>query len=155
MLENVRFHSSEEANDSVFASILAKHGQIYINDAFGTAHRNHASNVGVISHFKHFGIGQLMDKELNILGNIIRKPQKPLVLILGGAKIDSKLGLINKFLKKADHIIIGGGMAFTFLKAQGYNIGNSIVEESMIPQNNLFIEQKFEAGWVTHMFRNI
>lgn len=133
LLENLRFNPGEKANDIEFASQLARHGQIYINDAFGTAHRSHASNVGVVSPFKHAGIGWLMDKELNFLERFMIKPQRPLTLILGGAKIGTKLGLIEQFLSKADHILIGGGMAFTFLKARGKNVGSSLVDEAMVP----------------------
>ena len=133
LLENLRFNPGENANDTEFASQLARHGEIYINDAFGTAHRSHASNVGVVSPFKHAGIGWLMDKELNFLERFMIKPQRPLTLILGGAKIGTKLGLIEQFLTKADHILIGGGMAFTFLKARGKNVGGSLVDETMVP----------------------
>ncbi|HIN03164.1 MAG TPA: phosphoglycerate kinase [Candidatus Marinimicrobia bacterium] len=132
LLENLRFHKGEESNDRSFASRLARHGQIYINDAFGTAHRTHASNVGVASYFKHAGIGWLMDKEINFLDRFMQKPNRPLTLILGGAKIDSKLGLIDRFMEKTDNIIIGGGMAFTFLKARGKEVGGSLVDETMI-----------------------
>ena len=133
LLENLRFNPGEKLNDLEFASQLARHGQIYINDAFGTAHRSHASNVGVVSPFKNAGIGWLMDKELNFLERFMIKPQRPLTLILGGAKIGTKLGLIEQFLTKADHILIGGGMAFTFLKARGKNVGDSLVDETMVP----------------------
>jgi len=133
LLENLRFNPGEKANDTEFASQLARHGQIYINDAFGTAHRSHASNVGVVSPFKHAGIGWLMDKELNFLERLMIKPRRPLTLILGGAKIGTKLGLIEEFLTRADHILIGGGMAFTFLKARGKNVGGSLVDETMVP----------------------
>ena len=132
LLENLRFHSGELSNNTEFASQLARHGQVYINDAFGTAHREHASNVGVVSSFKHAGIGWLMDKELNFLERFMIKPRKPLTLVLGGSKIGSKLGLIDQFITKADYIIIGGGMAFTFLKARGKNVGGSLVDDSMI-----------------------
>ncbi len=132
LLENLRFNSAEKSNDPVFSTQLARHGQVYINDAFGTAHRSHASNVGVVRSFKHYGIGWLMDKELNFLQRFMTHPKAPLTLILGGAKIDSKLGLIDQFLSKADYIIIGGGMAFTFLKAKGKEIGGSLVDDTMI-----------------------
>tara|TARA_A100001037_G_scaffold303177_1_gene336558 strand:+ start:876 stop:2063 length:1188 start_codon:yes stop_codon:yes gene_type:complete len=132
LLENLRFHAGEKSNDLEFASRLARHGQIYINDAFGTAHRAHASNVGVTSHYKHAGIGWLMDKELNFLQRFMKRPNRPLTLILGGAKIGTKLELINHFIEKADHIIIGGGMAFTFLKARGKEVGGSLIQSSMI-----------------------
>ena len=141
LLENLRFNPGENANDTEFASQLARHGQIYINDAFGTAHRAHASNVGVVSPFKHAGIGWLMDKELNFLERFMIKPQRPLTLILGGAKIGTKLGLIEQFLTKADHILIGGGMAFTFLKARGKNVGGSLVDESMVPHAKAIINK--------------
>lgn len=133
LLENLRFNPGEEGNDPFFASQLARHGQVYINDAFGTAHRAHASNVGVVSSFKHAGIGWLMDKEINFLQKFMVSPRRPLVLILGGSKIDTKLSLIDQFLSKADYILIGGGMAFTFLKAKGKNIAKSLVDEKMIP----------------------
>ena len=133
LLENLRFYEQEEANDDEFSSRLAKHGQIFINDAFGTSHRVHASNVGVIRHFKNFGIGSLIDKELNFLEKIIKKPKPPFNVILGGAKIGSKIKLIKNFLDKADNILIGGGMAFTFLKAKKYNVGLSLVDDLMIP----------------------
>ena len=132
LLENLRFHPGEQDNEMEFSSKLARHGQVYINDAFGTAHRSHASNVGVVPYFKHAGIGWLMDKELNYLQRIMSRPKTPMTIILGGAKIDTKLELINQFLEKADNIIIGGGMAFTFLRAKGKNIGGSLLDKSMI-----------------------
>ena len=132
LLENLRFNSGEESNDLLFSSQLARHGQIFINDAFGTSHRAHASNVGVVNSFKHAGIGWLMDKEINFLERFMVTPRPPLVLILGGAKIDTKLGLIEQFLSKADYILIGGGMAFTFLKAKGKEVGGSLVDKSML-----------------------
>ncbi len=132
LLENLRFHAGEESNDMEFASRLARHGQIFINDAFGTAHRSHASNVGILDHFKHRGIGWLVDKEITNLERVIKSPDRPLTLILGGSKIKGKIGLIEQFLTKADNILIGGGMAFTFFQAKGKNIGGSLVEESMI-----------------------
>ena len=134
LLENLRFHHEESDNDSVFANKLSKHGRIYINDAFGTAHRAHASNHGVIDNFKNYGIGFLFEKEMKYLRGVVNKPERPLVLILGGSKISTKLELINKYLSQADKIIIGGGMVFTFFKAMGYNIGNSLVETKMIDQ---------------------
>ena len=134
LLENLRFHKEESINDSIFANKLSKHGRLYINDAFGTAHRAHASNHGVIDNFKNFGIGFLFEKEMKYLKDVINKPERPLVLILGGAKVSTKLELINKYLQQADTIIIGGGMAFTFLKAMGHNIGKSLVESKMIEQ---------------------
>ena len=134
LLENLRFHQEESDNDLVFANRLSKHGRIYINDAFGTAHRAHASNHGIIDNFKNYGIGFLFEKEMKYLREVVNKPERPLVLILGGSKISTKLELIKKYLSQADKIIIGGGMVFTFFKAMGYNIGNSLVETKMIDQ---------------------
>ena len=133
LLENLRFYNQEIENDKEFARVLSRHGHIYINDAFGTAHRSHASNVGVTSYFKHSGIGWLMHKELNFLQSLMDQPERDLTLIVGGAKVGTKIKLIDNFLHKADNIIIGGGMAFTFMKAMGKNIGGSLLEESMIP----------------------
>lgn len=132
LLENLRFHPEETKNDPIFSANLAKHGQLYINDAFGTAHRSHASNVGVTHNFTNKGMGFLVEKELQFLSGSMKKPKRPLTLILGGAKIDTKLDLILNFIGKADHILIGGGMAFTFLKAQGKDAGNSLIDQSMI-----------------------
>ena len=134
LLENLRFHKEESENDSLFSNKLSKHGRIYINDAFGTAHRAHASNHGVIDNFKNYGIGFLFEKEMKYLREVVNNPERPLVLILGGSKISTKLELIKKYLSQADKIIIGGGMVFTFFKAMGYNIGNSLVETKMIDQ---------------------
>ena len=132
LLENLRFHPGETNNDPEFAGKLARHGQIYINDAFGTAHRSHASNVGVTEHFIEKGMGYLMEKEVQFLLERFKKPKHPLLLILGGAKISGKLHLIDRFLDDADIILIGGGMAFTFLKALGVEVGRSIVDNKMV-----------------------
>ena len=141
LLENLRFNPGEKSNDQFFASQLARHGQLFINDAFGTAHREHASNVGVVESFKHFGIGWLMDKELNFLQRFMINPKPPLTLILGGAKIDTKLGLIDQFLSKADYILIGGGMAFTFLKAKGKEVGGSLIDGNMLSTAKVIINK--------------
>ena len=132
LLENLRFYKQEKQNESEFSRRLARHGSVYINDAFGTSHRSHASNVGVAEHFKHRGMGFLIEKEIKFMDKIMRKPSRPLMLILGGAKIDSKLALIETFLEKADTILIGGGMSFTFLKARGKEVGGSLVDETML-----------------------
>jgi len=132
LLENLRFHEEETSNDRQFSMLLSKHGDVYINDAFGTAHRAHASNVGIVKHFRQKGIGFLMQKEYRFLKESFERPKHPVTLILGGAKINSKLSLINRFLKKADTILIGGGMAFTLLKARGKEVGNSLVDDKMI-----------------------
>ena len=132
LLENLRFHLGETNNDPEFAGKLARHGQIYINDAFGTAHRSHASNVGVTEHFTEKGMGYLMEKELQFLLEKFKKPKHPLLLILGGAKISGKLHIIDRFLDDAGTILIGGGMAFTFLKALGVEVGRSMVDRKMV-----------------------
>ncbi len=132
LLENLRFHDDETKNDKRFSYLLSKHGEIYINDAFGTAHRAHASNVGVVNNFSQKGMGFLIEKELKFLNSVTRNPKRPLTLILGGAKIGEKLELIHQFIQNADSIIIGGGMAFTFLKAKGHDVGVSLVDDTMI-----------------------
>ncbi|MBC8400608.1 MAG: phosphoglycerate kinase [Candidatus Marinimicrobia bacterium] len=140
LLENLRFHQEETTNDLNFSTLLAKHGSIYINDAFGTAHRAHASNVGVTAHFSQRGIGFLVEKEIKFLKEVINRPHRPLVVILGGAKVGSKLSLINRFLDEADQIVIGGGMAFTFLQAMGKRVGGSLVDTTMLGTANKIIE---------------
>ncbi len=131
LIENLRFNKGETENETGFSSRLAKHGQVYINDAFGSAHRAHASNVGVVKFFTLQGIGFLFEKELRHLRDTLKSPKRPLTVVLGGAKIRGKLQLINRFVEEADDIIIGGGMAFTFLKARGKSIGRSLFDESM------------------------
>ena len=127
LLENVRFDSREEANDAEFAKELASLAEIYVNDAFGTAHRAHSSTTGV-AEFLPAVCGFLMEKEVKMLGDCLDNPQRPFVAILGGAKVSDKIKVIENLLEKVDTIIIGGGMTFTFLKAMGYEVGNSICE---------------------------
>ncbi len=146
LLENLRFYKEEQENDSDFANKLSRHGRIFINDAFGTSHRVHASNFGVINSFKNYGIGLLIENEVKFLKEIINKPKRPLILLLGGAKISTKLELINRFIHQADKIIIGGGMAFTFLKAMGFNVGKSLLESSMIEKAKSIIELARVSG---------
>jgi len=141
LLENLRFHLGETNNDPEFAGKLARHGQIYINDAFGTAHRSHASNVGVTEHFTEKGMGYLMENELQFLLEKFKKPKHPLLLILGGAKISGKLHIIDRFLDDAGTILIGGGMAFTFLKALGVEVGRSMVDTKMVSSAKEIIVQ--------------
>ena len=141
LLENLRFHAGEASNDGNFAAQLAEHGTVFINDAFGTAHRAHASNVGVAKLFKQKAIGKLMAKEVEFLKEKIDDPRKPFVVVLGGAKIAGKLELVREFLTKADRILIGGGMAFTFLKAQGENIGASLVDDGLIDEAAKVLEE--------------
>ena len=132
LLENLRFYNEETNNDSQFSISLSKHGEIFINDAFGTAHREHASNVGIVHHFMNRGIGFLIEKELEFLSETLKDPSLPLLLIIGGAKIDTKIDVINHFLGLADNIVIGGAMANTFLAADGYHMGKSLVESDKI-----------------------
>ena len=141
LLENPRFHTGEEENDFEFSRLLSKHGQIFINDAFGTSHRSHASNVGVTDNFMHKGMGLLMEKEIQYLMHKFKKPKEPLVLLLGGAKISDKIDMIERFIIKAKSILIGGGMTFTFLKAMGLNVGKSMIDESMISTAKTIIKK--------------
>jgi len=130
LLENLRFHPQEEGNDSAFAAELAKHGDVYVNDAFGTAHRAHASTHGVASKLPA-AAGLLMEAELTQLGNLLASPQKPFVAILGGSKVSDKIAVLESLVTKADVILIGGGMAFSFLKAEGAEIGKSLCEADL------------------------
>lgn len=132
LLENLRFHSAETANDAGFAGQLAMLGDIFVNDAFGTAHRAHASTEGVTHFLKPCVAGLLIMKELDYLGRMMEAPQRPFVAILGGAKISGKIDVIQNLLPKVDRLLIGGGMAFTFLKAQGIPVGRSLVEEDKV-----------------------
>lgn len=132
LLENVRFYKEEEANDEAFAKKLAELADIYVNDAFGTAHRAHASTAGVAKFLKPAVAGYLMQKEIAIMGMALEKPDRPFVAILGGAKVADKLGVITNLLEKVDTLIIGGGMAYTFLKAQGLEIGKSLLDAEKI-----------------------
>ena len=131
LLENVRFHKEEEKNDPIFSKELASLAEIYVNDAFGTAHRAHSSTEGV-SHYLPAVAGFLMEKEIDFLGGALENPAKPFIAILVGAKVSDKRGVIENLLEKVDKLIIGGGMAFTFLKAQGHKIGKSICEEDKL-----------------------
>ena len=128
LLENLRFYAEEEANDPTFAKKLAALCQIYVNDAFGSAHRAHASTEGITHFVKHAVAGLLMEKELNYMGKALTTPAKPFIAILGGAKVSDKIQVIDHLLSKVDAILIGGGMAYTFLKAQGQEVGKSLLE---------------------------
>ena len=131
LLENVRFHAEEEANDPAFAKELASMAEIYVSDAFGTVHRAHASTAGVAAYLPAVA-GYLIGKELQFLGNAVENPQRPFVAILGGAKVKDKIGVITNLLEKVDTLIIGGGMAYTFFKANGGEIGNSLLDEERV-----------------------
>jgi phosphoglycerate kinase len=132
LLENLRFHAEEEANDEQFSKQLAKLADFYVNDAFGTAHRAHASTVGMTKYVQKAAAGLLMEKELEYLGRALHDPERPFVAILGGAKVSDKIGVIQNLLGKVDVLIIGGAMAYTFLKAQGESVGKSLVEADKI-----------------------
>ena len=132
LLENLRFHAQETENDHEFARQLARLGDVFVNDAFGTAHRAHASTEGVTHFIQPSVAGFLIRKELQYLGKILDDPQHPFVAILGGAKVSGKIDVIQSLLPKVDNLLIGGGMMFTFLKAQGHSIGNSLVEEEKV-----------------------
>src|SRR5450432_689873 len=132
LLENLRFHAEEEANDEKFARQLANLAEYYVNDAFGTAHRAHASTVGMTKFVKQAACGLLMEKELKYLGKALEHPEEPFVAILGGAKVGDKIGVIRNLMNKVQALIIGGGMAYTFLKAQGHEIGKSLLEEDKL-----------------------
>lgn len=140
LLENLRFHKEEEKNDEAFARELASLAEIYVNDAFGTAHRAHASTAGITEYLPAVA-GFLLEKEMNYLGKALHNPRRPFVVILGGAKVSDKMSLIENLLAKADTILIGGGMAYTFLKAQGKSIGNSKLELDKIDVARRLLEK--------------
>jgi phosphoglycerate kinase len=140
LLENTRFHPEEKKNDPGFAKALASLGEIYVNDAFGTAHRAHASSEGV-AHYLPAVAGFLMEKEINVLGKVLSDPEKPFIAVLGGAKISDKIGVVESLLKIADKLLLGGGMANTFLAALGYEIGDSLVERDSIEIAEEFLDQ--------------
>ena len=129
LLENLRFHKEETGNDPGFCEKLAQLAEVYVNDAFGTAHRAHASTAGMVGHFAEKGVGYLIRKELKFLGDALGRPAKPFVAILGGAKVSGKIGVIKNLLTKADAVLIGGAMAYTFLKARGDQVGGSKVDD--------------------------
>jgi phosphoglycerate kinase len=132
LLENLRFHAEEEANDVNFSKQLAKLAEFYVDDAFGASHRAHASTAGITKFVQKSACGLLMEKELEYLGRALHDPERPFIAILGGAKVSDKIGVIQHLLSKVDVLIIGGGMAYTFLKAQGQAVGKSLVEEDKI-----------------------
>jgi phosphoglycerate kinase len=148
LLENLRFHKEEEKNDDAFAKQLAKLCDVYVNDAFGAAHRAHASTVGITKFVPRAAAGLLMEKELEYLGRVISNPDHPFVAILGGAKVSDKLPVINALIdRKVDKILIGGAMAYTFFKAEGFTVGKSLVENEML-QTALEIKKRAEAEHV-------
>ncbi len=133
LLENLRFHKEEEANDPVFSQALASLADVYVNDAFGSAHRAHASTAGMAKFFRAKGAGLLLQRELDYLGKALTNPDRPFVAILGGAKVSDKIAVLKNLIPKVDSLLIGGAMAYTFLKAQGVAVGKSLIEEDKIP----------------------
>jgi phosphoglycerate kinase len=146
LLENVRFYKEEEKNDPEFAKKLADLADVYVNDAFGTAHRAHASTEGVAKHLKPAVAGFLMQKELDYLVGAVSNPKKPFAAIVGGSKVSSKIGVIESLLAKVDLLFLGGGMIFTFYKAQGLSVGSSLVEEDKLDLANSLIEKAKAKG---------
>ncbi len=146
LLENTRFRSEETKNGDVFSKELGGLAEVFVNDAFGTAHRAHCSNVGVTAYVDTCVVGYLMQKEIDFLGNAVANPKRPFVAILGGAKVSDKINVINNLLDKVDTLIIGGGMAYTFLKAQGLSIGKSLLEEDKMDYALEMIKKAEEKG---------
>ena len=146
LLENTRYRKEETKNEDAFSKELASLADIFVDDAFGTAHRAHCSNVGVTKYVETSVVGYLMEKEINFLGNAVDNPVRPFVAILGGAKVSDKINVINNLLEKVDTLIIGGGMAYTFLKAQGKEIGTSLLEADKIEYALEMIEKAKEKG---------
>ncbi|MDD3365837.1 MAG: phosphoglycerate kinase [Sphaerochaetaceae bacterium] len=145
LLENVRFYAGEEANDVDFAKKLATYGDIYVNDAFGTAHRAHASTEGV-SHFLPSVAGFLIEKEVKFFAPLLENPDKPFVAVIGGSKVSSKISVLESLAKTCDAIVIGGGMAYTFLKVQGHTIGKSLLEADFLDVAKSFLDKAKEKG---------
>ena len=146
LLENVRFHAAEEKNDPAFAKALASMAEIYVNDAFGTAHRAHASTAGVADYLETAVCGYLIQKEIEVMGKALENPARPFVAILGGAKVSDKIGVINNLIEKVDTLIIGGGMAYTFFKAKGLEIGTSICENDKLELATGLLEKAAAKG---------
>jgi len=145
LLENVRFHPGEEANDPEFAKALASLCELYVNDAFGAAHRAHASTEGV-AHYRRAVAGLLMEKELRYLGELVEDPPRPFAAVIGGAKVSSKLGALRRLLEKVDVMVVGGGMANTFLAARGLRLGRSLVEEPLLPAAREVLDEAERRG---------
>ena len=146
LLENVRFHKGEEKNDEELSKAFAKLADVYVNDAFGAAHRAHATTEGITKHVDVAVSGFLMQKELDVLGKALSNPERPFTAIIGGAKVKDKIDVIENLLDKVDNLIIGGGLAFTFVKAMGHDIGKSLLEEDKIDLAKSFIEKAKEKG---------
>ncbi len=151
LLENLRFHEEEEKNDPAFSQALASLTEVYVNDAFGAAHRAHASIAGMVKHFREKGSGLLLQKELDYLGRVLSQPERPFLTILGGAKVSDKIAVIRNLLPKVDTFLIGGGMAYSFLKAQGIAVGQSLVEEDRIDLARELLSQANQRGIPFHL----
>ena len=150
LLENVRFHPGEEKNDEELAKAFAALADVFVNDAFGAAHRAHASTAGIASYLTAVS-GLLLEKELDVLGKALSEPERPFTAIIGGAKVKDKIGVIDHLLDKVDNLLIGGGLSYTFIKAQGYEIGNSLVEEDKLDLAKSFIEKAEQKGVKFHL----
>lgn len=146
LLENLRFHKEEEENNPAFSQALASLADVYINDAFGVAHRAHASTAGMVKLFQEKGAGLLLQKELDYLGRMLSTPERPFVALLGGAKVSDKVGVARNLMSKVSVLLIGGGMAYTFLRAKGIAVGKSLVEEDRIPLAQDLITQANDLG---------
>ncbi|WP_170008153.1 phosphoglycerate kinase [Bacillus fonticola] len=145
LLENVRFEKGEEKNDPALAKEFASLADLFVNDAFGAAHRAHASTAGIAEHISAVS-GLLMEKELDVLGKALEAPERPFTAVIGGAKVKDKIGVIDNLLDKVDNLIIGGGLAYTFVKAQGHEVGKSLLEEDKIELANSFMKKAKEKG---------
>lgn len=145
MLENLRFHAEEEANDPEYAKALASLGEVYVNDAFGAAHRAHASTVGVAAYLPAVA-GFLMEKEIDYLSKAVHSPERPYAAVIGGAKISSKMAVLESLLERVDKLLIGGGMANTFIKAEGFEVGDSLVEDDYLEQAKRVMERASDKG---------
>lgn len=151
LLENVRFHPGEQENDPALAKQFAENADVFVNDAFGTAHRAHASTAGVANYVDEAVLGSLLEEELNILGEALEEPKRPFTSIIGGAKVKDKIGVIDNLLDKVDHLLIGGGLSYTFSKAQGHDVGASLVEEDKVELAKSFIEKAEKNGVTLHL----
>ncbi len=154
LLENLRFHPEEEKNDPSFAEQLASLGDFYVNDAFGTAHRSHASTVGIARLLPAYA-GLLMEKELRALGTLLRNPERPFVAVLGGAKVSDKLSVLWKLLEKVDALLLGGGMANTFLLAEGFDVGKSLAEPAKVQEAKEILRKASALGKNLHLPRDV
>lgn len=151
LLENVRFHAGEQKNDETLSKAFARLADVYVNDAFGAAHRAHSSTAGIASFVDVSVSGLLLEKEIEVLGAALETPKRPFTAIIGGAKVKDKIGVIDHLLDKVDHLLIGGGLSYTFSKAQGHDVGNSLVEEDKIDLAKSFIEKAEQKGVSMHL----